>query len=147
MGRPAASGLDSFCGLLAAIECDSPGSGATRVSYYQYANLDALTQTCAGQAGAPVLTWTYEPLLAMGRADGTDSKALTDWWRGYHGYAPPGHPLSPACVAWFGRCEAGAVRSFLLGSVPGCDDRLGVVALVELVVHCHFCSAWQSRSI
>jgi Protein kinase domain len=54
--RPPAGSLDAFRNLLAAIECAAPGDGASRVSYYQFADLDGLRQTYNHQVsdlGAP----------------------------------------------------------------------------------------------
>jgi len=41
----------------------------------------------------PVVEWTEEPLLVMGRATGSDQMALAAWWRGYFGYAAPTEQL------------------------------------------------------
>jgi hypothetical protein len=54
--RPPASSLDAFRNLLAAVECASPGDGANRVSYYQFADLDGLRRTYnqqVNEVGAP----------------------------------------------------------------------------------------------
>jgi hypothetical protein len=42
--RALAGNLDAYRDLLAAIECDSSGQGADTVSYYKFANLDALAR-------------------------------------------------------------------------------------------------------
>ncbi|MEX5632749.1 serine/threonine-protein kinase [Parafrankia sp. FMc2] len=124
--RPSADGLETFRGVQAAVECDPPGSGASTVTYYTFADLEELRYSYRAQASrvkaprdvycdesapgflgdhaldlrsvkigsllchrgprdAPVMEWTVEPLLVMGRATGTQPKDLHDWWDAYRG--------------------------------------------------------------
>lgn len=49
-----------------------------------------------GERDAPVMQWTFEPLLVMGRMTGSDPKALAELWRVSFGYGPPTNDLVQA---------------------------------------------------
>jgi len=127
--RAAIADLDDFAGAVAGVACRPTVAGASAVSYYRFASLDALRGAMDArtkQTGVPsgvecqdgaaaqfrgtrrydlrsadigvltcypgprstlVMEWSVEALLLVGRAVGTEAKALAGWWRGYSG--PP----------------------------------------------------------
>jgi hypothetical protein len=50
--RPRAGDLESFRGLAAAVECDSPSEGANALTYYRFADAESLQDTAEAHAAA-----------------------------------------------------------------------------------------------
>ncbi len=67
---------------------------------------------------APVLEWTEEPLLVLGRATGTTSAKLAGWWRGYFGFEAPTSQLATAVDRQATPAFPDASEQALLSHVP-----------------------------
>jgi hypothetical protein len=157
--RPRAGGLETFRGLVAAVECDAPDEDASAVAYFRFADREGLRHTVEGHIadaaapsgvfcgdggapgflghdtldlrgvdvgtlmcrpgdGVPVIEWTLDAALLMGRMTGTDPETLDDAWRGHYGFGPPTSAVVEAVNAAADPPFPTAAEQALLDLVP-----------------------------
>ncbi|MEV0838010.1 serine/threonine-protein kinase [Actinocatenispora sera] len=71
-----------------------------------------------GEHGAPVLTWSVEPLNLLATATGTKAAELARWWRGYYGFAAPTATIAATVNAHADPVFPTAAERALLRHVP-----------------------------
>lgn len=105
----AASGI--YCG-------DGSAPGFLGYDTLDLRGVDVGTLLCTPGAGAPVIEWTFDAALLMGRMTGTDTDLLDDAWRGHYGYGPPTSAVAEAVNAAADPPFPTAAEQALLDLVP-----------------------------
>jgi hypothetical protein len=104
----------------AGIDCsDGSAPGFTGDHRLDMRSVDVGSLLCyRDDHAAPVLEWSFDPLLVVGRASGSEPKELTTWWRGYFGHAPPTAKLAEAAARAARPPFPTAVEQALLDHIP-----------------------------